>query len=282
MTADATQLEELGARTELLFTQDARRRLLRARETAAPLAPRFYFARNTPARNALRDIAGAGGASGSLGLGNVWRFRADLPRWAVVELARLAGKERPMPGFEGAEHSSQPPPPERVEAFRRVLREHAEIKGEYRGPTFRFPAILPDCQTLEDDTELVHLDARREADLALLLASRDAGELDLSDLATPSPLSPQTDCFAIVRAGELVSACWTSRFLPGVAAEAGVDTRASQRGRGFAARVVSAWARALRENGAEPLYSTEWTNAASRGVARKLGLILWGEDLHFQ
>ena len=99
-------------------------------------------------------------------------------------------------------------------------------------------------------------------------------------MATPSYLLPQTDCFAIVRGGEVLSACWTSRFLAGVAAEAGVRTRESERGQGFAIRVVAAWARAMRDSGTEPLYSTEWTNAASRGVARRLGLILCGEDLH--
>jgi hypothetical protein len=44
--------------------------------------------------------------------------------------------------------------------------------------------------------------------------------------------------------------------------------------------VVAAWARAIRESGGEPLYSTSWDNKASRGVARKLGLLLYGEDLH--
>ena len=37
----------------------------------------------------------------------------------------------------------------------------------------------------------------------------------------------------------------------------------------------------VRDLGDEPLYSTSWDNAASLRVAEKLGLIPYGEDLHF-
>jgi hypothetical protein len=43
--------------------------------------------------------------------------------------------------------------------------------------------------------------------------------------------------------------------------------------------LLPTWARAVRALGAEPLYSTSWQNAASRAVARKLGLVLYGTDL---
>ena len=62
--------------------------------------------------------------------------------------------------------------------------------------------------------------------------------------------------------------------------EAGVETAAECRGRGHAAAVVARWAAAVREQGAEPLYSTSWRNKASRAVARKLGLVPVGRDLH--
>jgi hypothetical protein len=61
--------------------------------------------------------------------------------------------------------------------------------------------------------------------------------------------------------------------------EAGVETAAASR-RGHAPAVVAAWAAAVRALGAEPLYSTSWQNSASRAVARKLGLVPCGRDLH--
>jgi predicted GNAT family acetyltransferase len=62
--------------------------------------------------------------------------------------------------------------------------------------------------------------------------------------------------------------------------EAGVETHPAFRGRGFAVRAVAAWARAVRATGVLPLYSTSWENHGSRGVARRLGLVQLGSDLH--
>ena len=60
--------------------------------------------------------------------------------------------------------------------------------------------------------------------------------------------------------------------------EAGVETSAGARGHGFAVAVVAAWANAVRDLGAEPLYSTSWQNTASQAVARKLNLIPYATD----
>jgi len=59
-----------------------------------------------------------------------------------------------------------------------------------------------------------------------------------------------------------------------------LETAAACRGRGHATAAVATWAAAVRERGAEPLYRTAWQNAASRPVARKLGLVAIGRDLH--
>jgi hypothetical protein len=76
-----------------------------------------------------------------------------------------------------------------------------------------------------------------------------------------------------------VSLCCSVRRTDG-AHEAGVETASAARGQGHASIVVAAWARAVREEGLVPLYSTSWENEASRSVARKLGLLPFGSDLH--
>ena len=55
-------------------------------------------------------------------------------------------------------------------------------------------------------------------------------------------------------------------------------TSPGRRDLGAYALVVAAWAHAIRAEGRTPLYSTSWDNAASQGVARKLGLVIYGTD----
>ena len=86
-------------------------------------------------------------------------------------------------------------------------------------------------------------------------------------------------CVAVVRGGAAVALCHSSRR-SGVAAEAGVETLSAFRGRGYGAAVVAAWARAVRRESLLPLYSTSWDNAASRALARRLGLVPYAEDWH--
>ena len=76
---------------------------------------------------------------------------------------------------------------------------------------------------------------------------------------------------AIMGDDKPVSICFCARRSD-IAAEAGVETAPAYRGKGFAGRVTLAWARAIRDSGRIPLYSTSWTNHASLGVARKLKL----------
>ena len=79
--------------------------------------------------------------------------------------------------------------------------------------------------------------------------------------------------------GTPVSACFSSRTSAG-ASEAGVETLPEFRRRGYASAVTAAWARHVRAAGRVPLYSTSWDNLASQHVARRLGLLLYGADLH--
>lgn len=126
-------------------------------------------------------------------------------------------------------------------ALREALRAHVEIVSEYRGPAFLLPAMT------EPDPEI-------ELDRARLVARLRVD-------------------------GQVVASCECARLTPR-AAEAGVETGPSSRGRGFATRVVAAWARAIQDSGRLALYSTWWENAASLAVARKLGGRCYGEDFH--
>ena len=94
-------------------------------------------------------------------------------------------------------------------------------------------------------------------------------------------LALRQPCFAALVEDRAVAACYVAAR-SARAAEAGVETLPGFRERGFASRAAAAWARAVEAEGLLPLYSTEWRNRASRGVASRLGLILYGVDLHFR
>jgi len=59
---------------------------------------------------------------------------------------------------------------------------------------------------------------------------------------------------------------------------AGAETLPDRRGQGHGAVAVTAWARAVRGLGVTPFYSSSWDNLASRDLARRLGLRLFGVD----
>lgn len=85
-------------------------------------------------------------------------------------------------------------------------------------------------------------------------------------------------CAAVVQNGQVVSVCRSVRITT-AAHEAGIDTLASFRGKGYAAAALALWAAMVRDMGALPLYSTSWGNHASRNLARKAGLICYGSTL---
>jgi len=240
------ELEWMDLHLQCLYHHDARGRVRQTRQPGGgALCPLFHLGRTR--------------------LGNLWRFREDLESEAVRELSRLAGKEEPLP----ADH----PPPERMQAIRSLLGSVTEIVFEWRGPAFRFPPEIP--APAPGDLPLQPV---RPGDEALLEQSFPDM---LPDVVTGQPM------WAAVEEGRAVSLTHAARprAVPGsptcLATEVGVATLASHRGRGLAPRVVAAWARSVRAEGGEPMYSTSWDNKASRAVARKLGLVFYGEDLHF-
>ena len=185
--------------------------------------------------------------------GNRWRFRDDVADAVAVQLEALC-QDEPAP-------ADLRQPPLHDADYRRILATHAPTEETWAGPAYRFPGDLP-----PPIDGVVRLTA---SNAALL---RD-GDLEpwLEDIGQSEPL------IALVHDGRAVSICGSVRITP-EAHEAGVETSAAARGHGFAVAVVAAWARAVRELGAEPLYSTSWENTASQAVARKLRLIPYAAD----
>jgi GNAT superfamily N-acetyltransferase len=183
--------------------------------------------------------------------GNVWRFREDLPARLARELAALAAKEPVVTDLQSD--------PAFLERYRALLSAQSEIQTIYAGPAYVFPTEIP------PSGKVVRIGA------ANAVVLRRGFGLTAEQMAGYAP------CFAVVEEEMAVSICFSSRISPR-AAEAGVETLEAYRRHGYAARAVAAWARAVRERGRTPLYSTSWENIASQGVARKLGLILYGAD----
>ena len=92
-------------------------------------------------------------------------------------------------------------------------------------------------------------------------------------------LEVRNPVMAVVVDGLAVSVCFSARSTR-AAAEAGVETLPEHRGRRYAGVVTAAWAAEVQRQGRIPLYSTSWTNHASRRVAARLGLIQYATDFH--
>ena len=186
-------------------------------------------------------------------MGNRWRFRYDLPVDVVQQLERLCQAE-PV----AADLTSLP---RNYQTITAVLHEHAPIQNQYRGPAYWVP------DTLQVPANVVLIS---ETNAQLL----QAGFSWLLPLPQQSVIGPIA---AAVAQGIAVAVCFCSR-IPGQATEAGVETMDAFRGKGYATAAVAGWAAEVRRVGIIPLYSTSWENHASQAVARKLGMVRYGED----
>lgn len=186
--------------------------------------------------------------------GNIWRYRDDMGARLLDELEPLAAAVPPFAG-PGTELPQ-------VAAIRTKLEKSEPIKSFCCGPAFYFPQQIDTPDNISEITP-------QNTDL---LQPHFADSID--QFAATAPL------YAALQDGVAVCTCESVRVFGGVH-EAGLATVESYRGQGLAPRVTSAWAQAVRRLGDEPLYSTSWDNAASRRVAEKLGLITYGENLHF-
>ena len=185
--------------------------------------------------------------------GNLWRFRADLPDALVAELQALCAEEPVVDELTR--------PLKHHDTYIRLLASHAPIRLVWAGPAYWFAAdITPRIQPV-----MIH-----EANADLL---RGGLEEWLPDVPHRQPF------LAIIEDGQAVSLCASVRITDN-AHEAGVETLPAYRRRGHAVNVVAGWARAVRQKGALPFYSTSWDNVASQNVATRLGLPLLGIDYH--
>jgi hypothetical protein len=185
--------------------------------------------------------------------GNLWRFRYDLPNDTVQQLEQLCQSE-PL-------SSDLVSTPRNYAAIKAVLHEHAPVQDEYRGPAYWVPASV-------------------QVPTNVVLISETNAQLLQTGFPWMLPLPRDRDIGPIAAAvaqGIAVAVCYCSR-LPDQATEAGVETMEAFRGKGYATVAVAGWAAAVRRRGVIPLYSTSWDNLASQGVARKLGMVLYGED----
>ena len=175
-----------------------------------------------------------------------WAMREDVADDVAEELDDLARREPWSAEWER--------PPIYTRRYQAALRGHIGW-----GPAFEFPEPLATTGGV--------VEVHDEALLQHHFPGWGAGEIE----AGASPV------MAMLVDDRAVSACFCSRRSD-VAAEAGLDTAPAFRGRGYAARVTSAWAAAVRASGRTPLYSTSWTNASSLAVARKLGLRIYATN----
>lgn len=175
-----------------------------------------------------------------------WALRADVPDALAREIAGLARDEPPARELRDA--------PKHADRYLSLLGGEAEA-----GPAFTFPDLLESPSGVVElhDEQLLHRNFRGWV----------TGEI--AEVRAP--------VIAVLDDGHAVSVCFCARRSD-VAAEAGLDTAAAFRGRGFGPRATAAWAAAIRATGRIPLYSTSWSNAASLAVARKLQLAAYAND----
>lgn len=182
-----------------------------------------------------------------------WAVRADVPEPAVLELDRLATQEPPSAEWERPLHYGD--------------RYAGVLGGRIRcGPAFEFPQQLEEA----GDTFVVG----DEAELRHHFTGWVAGEIEGGRGPVLAVCAPAQDGGAD---GHAVSVCFCARR-SAAAAEAGIETAAPFRGRGYAPLAAIAWAKRVRELGLVPLYSSDWSNHASLAVARKLKLVPFAAD----
>lgn len=217
-----------------LFALNSQGRILAAQEPGAPPGPLLSIVRSETQC--------------------VWAVGVEVPSHVAEELDHLLATEPPIRDLRSA--------PINADRCASIL-QHAFGPGikanltQSDGPAFTFSRVSTFAEGHDAQVVLIQDDATIQSQFA--------------DWETGEIVAGRAPVFAIIEGGRPVSMCFCARR-SAEAAEAGLETLISHRGRGFGTRVAAAWGQAVRESGRVPLYSTSWTNAASLAVAQKLRL----------
>ena len=226
-----------------LYRLDGRGRMLAVNEAERPPAPRVFLGRTRE--------------------GNVWRLRHDLPPRLAGRLSDLLAAEPTADDLPAAGTTDdRPAEPRCLAALRAALALTAPVEREWCGPAYLIPP-----------------GAGRSTGAPIIEVGDGGPELRGSAFEwLAAELAERAPCLAAVEGGRAVTVCFCSRRGER-AAEAGIETAPEHRRRGLASAAAAAWAAAVRRRRLLSLYSTSWDNLASRGVARRLGARLYGEDV---
>ncbi|WP_189029033.1 GNAT family N-acetyltransferase [Paenibacillus albidus] len=177
--------------------------------------------------------------------GRIVRFRSDVPNRLVHDILQFM---------------DQGDSTEQLANVIRTLEKDREIRGLWMGPAFIFH------ETAKDYTG------------ATLVTEDNKYCLEPGFPTLLSELKFRGPCFMVTENNMAVSVCFSARSSD-KAAEAGVETLKDYRGKGYAMRVTSLWAQAIRRSRRIPLYSTSWDNYSSLSIAKRLRLHLYGTDI---
>lgn len=240
--------ENLAARSlfflesvEQRFMHDDRGRLVPGPVAASANVPRFYLGRSP-------DFT-------------LWRFSAALDSKRVIQLARLAALERPLPE-EGLGRIEMPPPPERLLALGERLGGGEAAPLRFRGPLLAFESV-----TVTDPPGKARV--RELSPVGAPCEGKQSG-------------GPGKPGVALEVAGQVVAVCRSRHHWPGWGAECVVETVETERGRGYGQAVVRAWCEAIRRRGEVPMARPQWSDRGALGLARSLGASCLGEGFEFE
>lgn len=177
--------------------------------------------------------------------GRIVRFRSDVPNHVVHDILQFM---------------DQGDSTEQLANVIRTLEKDREIRGLWMGPAFTFH------ETVKGYTG------------ATLVTEDNKYCLEPGFPTLLSELKFREPCFMVTENNMAVSVCFSARSSD-KAAEAGVETLNDYRGKGYAMRVTSSWAQAIRQSQRIPLYSTSWDNYSSLSIARRLRLHQYGMDI---